>query len=63
MTWYQRLKFARKVSWLTLRQVSKRSGLSNPYISQLENGKVSDPGFFTIMVLLRVYNLKPENLL
>ena len=62
MQWPKILKFARKVSGLSLRDVAKKTGLSNPYISQLENGHIEEPSFFKIVKLLKLYNLDAGDL-
>jgi transcriptional regulator with XRE-family HTH domain len=61
MTWNEKLKFARKVSRLTLRAVENATGISNAYLSQLENGQIKDPSFFKMMKLLQFYNLEPQD--
>ena len=37
------LRRARKAKHMTLREVSMRSGVSDPYISQIENGRTTKP--------------------
>ena len=61
MTWNEKLKFARKVSRLTLRAVEDATGISNAYLSQLENGQIEDPSFFKMMKLVQFYNLEPQD--
>lgn len=61
MVWPNRLKFARKVKGKTLRDVEKDTGISNPYLSQLENGKIEEPGYFIIIKLLNYYNLSHDD--
>jgi transcriptional regulator with XRE-family HTH domain len=43
---------ARECKGWTLRDLERASGVSNPLISQIETGKVRDPGFFTVVRLL-----------
>ena len=43
---------AREVKGWTLRDLEKASGVSNPLISQIETGKVKDPGFSTVIRLV-----------
>ncbi|MBW2576205.1 MAG: helix-turn-helix transcriptional regulator [Deltaproteobacteria bacterium] len=62
MKWYEKLKFARKVMQLTLREVADLTGMSNPYICEIEHGQISDPSFFKIVKLLKLYNLKFEDI-
>ena len=43
---------ARACKGWTLRELEKASGISNALISQIETGKVRDPGFTTIIKLV-----------
>jgi HTH-type transcriptional regulator, competence development regulator len=56
------LRFAREKAGLTLREVESRTGLSNPVISQYENGKVKQPSFQAVMKLCEVYGISPNDL-
>lgn len=56
------LRFLREKAGLTLREVEKRSGISNPIISQYENGKVKQPSFQAVMKLCDVYGISPQEL-
>lgn len=49
------LKSLRDASGYTLRQVQKETGISNTYVSNLENGKKTSPSIETISALARVY--------
>lgn len=51
------IAIAREVKGWTLRDLEKASGVSNPLISQIETGKVKDPGFGTIVRLTRALGL------
>lgn len=62
MKWYQKLKFARKVKGLTLREAAARVCLSNAYLCEIEKGKIKDPSFFKIQALLNLYNLTFEDI-
>jgi transcriptional regulator with XRE-family HTH domain len=62
MKWHEKLRFARKVLRLSLRSVENETGISNPYLCQLENGQIISPSFFKINKLLRFYNLKAEDI-
>jgi transcriptional regulator with XRE-family HTH domain len=55
--WPTILKKARLRKNLTLRAVEKLTGISNPYLSQLENGQIKEPGFFIMIRLLSVYGI------
>lgn len=43
---------ARECKGWTLRDLEKASGVSNALISQIETGKVKDPGFTTVIRLV-----------
>lgn len=62
MKWFQILKLVRKSRGFSLRHVEKNTGLSNPYISQLENGQVKEPSFFKMLRLLSFYGLSVRDL-
>lgn len=48
-------KEARKIAKLTLRQVEEITGISNAYLSQLENGKIKKPSYDVVQKLNDVY--------
>ncbi|MBZ9894196.1 helix-turn-helix domain-containing protein [Mesorhizobium sp. BR1-1-6] len=48
---------ARECKGWTLRDLEKASGVSNPLISQIETGKVKDPGFRTVVRLMDALGL------
>ena len=60
--WHKTLKAARAETGLSLRKVAKLSGLSNPYISQLENGKIENPSVVKMRCLLDVYGMNFDDL-
>jgi hypothetical protein len=45
----------RKAKGLTLKNVEEKTGLSNAYLSQLENGKVKSPGYLVVKQLYELY--------
>jgi len=45
---------------LSLRAAAAAIGISNPYLSQLETGKISNPTLDVIQKITRVYKMKPE---
>lgn len=49
-------KMMRTLSGLTLREVEKKTGISNSYLSQLESGKIKEPSYNTIRTLTMLYN-------
>ena len=54
---FKDLGLVRKHLNLTLRQVEKQTGISNAYLSQLENGK-SSPSYDKVKTLINFYNKK-----
>jgi len=54
------IKKARKEANLTLRAAAKKLNISNPYLSQLENGKVKNPAPYIIDRLSRHFNLDKQ---
>jgi transcriptional regulator with XRE-family HTH domain len=61
--WNEKLRFARKVLGLSLRDVEKQTGISNSYLCQLESGKILDPSFIKMMVLIKFYNIDVSDLI
>lgn len=49
-------KLLRKKMGLTLRQVEEKTGISNAYLSQLENGKIKKPSFKIVSKLFELFN-------
>lgn len=49
-------KKMRKAKGLTLRQVEEITGVSNPYLSQLETGKIKSPGYDVVKALYDLYS-------
>jgi transcriptional regulator with XRE-family HTH domain len=43
------ISLSRELHGWTLRDLEMRSGISNALISQIETGKVKDPGFRTVV--------------
>jgi len=62
MKWYEKLQLARKVTGLSLREVKAKTGISDAYICEVENGRVENPSFFKMMKLLELYNLSAADL-
>lgn len=58
---YADLKSLRKSNKLTLRQVEDLTGISNAYLSQLENGKIKKPSYDTVGKLFDLYYEKAIN--
>jgi transcriptional regulator with XRE-family HTH domain len=57
------LKEARELSSFTLKQVEEATGISNAYLSQLENEKIKKPSANVLYKLASIYNIKLEVLL
>lgn len=57
------LKDARKSMGLTLRQVEESTGISNAYLSQLENEKIKSPSANILYKLSSLYNVSLKILL
>lgn len=57
------LKQQRQKQGLTLRAVEKKTGISNAYLSQLENNKISEPSPKTLHKLAECYNIPYNRLL
>lgn len=45
------ISLSRELKKMTLRELEGRAGVSNALISQIETGKVKDPGFRTVCKL------------
>lgn len=54
------IAIGRECKGWTLRDLEKASGVSNPLISQIETGKVKEPGFATIIRLCDALGLSIE---
>jgi transcriptional regulator with XRE-family HTH domain len=59
----EHLKTARNRLGLTLREVQRKTGLSNPYLSQLENGRIKRPSPSALHKLSECYRLPYDRLL
>jgi transcriptional regulator with XRE-family HTH domain len=59
----QKLKETRKSVSLTLRQVEDATGISNAYLSQLENDKIKKPSANTLYKLAGLYCIDIDDLL
>lgn len=57
------LKEAREQAFFTLKQVEEATGISNAYISQLENEKIKKPSANVLHKLATVYNIELQVLL
>ena len=59
----KQLKQYRELNKLTLRTVEEKTGISNAYLSQLENDKIANPSANTLYKLSLVYGVDLETLL
>ncbi|TFD96433.1 XRE family transcriptional regulator [Dysgonomonas capnocytophagoides] len=57
------LKEERELQKMTLRQVEEATGISNAYLSQLENDKIKTPSANILHKLSVIYNIPLKNLL
>ena len=57
------LKRIRKEQNLTLRAVQERTGISNAYLSQLENDKIAHPSPKILYKLAKCYRISYEHLM
>jgi HTH-type transcriptional regulator, competence development regulator len=57
------LREARELKNLTLRAVEQAVGISNAYLSQLENDKIKKPSPFFLHKLAKLYELSYERLM
>ncbi|MES2516085.1 MAG: helix-turn-helix transcriptional regulator [Bacteroidota bacterium] len=57
------LRESREVMPLTLRQVEEATGISNAYLSQVENGKIKKPSINVLYKLAGLYNIELDSLL
>lgn len=54
------LSQARELCGLTLRQIEDATGISNAYLSQLENDKIKKPSANVLYKLAQIYGVKLE---
>lgn len=57
------LKDSREILSLTLRQVEEATGISNAYLSQLENDKIKKPSANVLYKLANIYQVELDSLL
>ncbi|WP_183560869.1 helix-turn-helix domain-containing protein [Mucilaginibacter sp. SP1R1] len=57
------LREARELKKLSLREVEVKSGISNAYLSQLENDKIKKPSANTLYKLGDLYNITFDELM
>ena len=59
----EQLKIARELRKLSLREVELATGISNPYLSQLENNKIKKPSPHFLHKLAALYGIGYELLM
>ena len=57
------LKGARQRKHLNLREVEGITGLSNALVSQIENGRIKNPSFHSIVSLCSLYGIEAKSLI
>ena len=57
------LKELREIHRFTLRQVEEATGISNAYLSQLENDKIAKPSANVLYKFSNIYNVELDTLL
>jgi transcriptional regulator with XRE-family HTH domain len=58
-----KLKAIREAKGLTQTELAKRANLTQPFISELENGIKKNPSYLVIQKLARALGVKPSDLL
>lgn len=57
------LKDARELKGISLRELEAQSGISNAYLSQLENDKIKKPSANTLYKLSELFNMNFDSLM
>jgi transcriptional regulator with XRE-family HTH domain len=57
------LRRLREAKGLSLRQVEKKTGVSNAYLSQIETGKIGEPSPHILHKLSEVYEISYQDLM
>src|SRR3954468_18049148 len=57
------LRDLRRARRLTLREAEERSGVSNSYLSQVENGHIRQPSPYVLQKLAEAYSVPYEHLM
>jgi len=60
MTTGELFALCRELKGMTLRDVSAATGISNPYLSQIEHDRMRTLSFRTVLVLCRFYGVSLE---
>ncbi len=59
----QTLKLLRKNSSMTLKEIEEKTGVSNAYLSQLENDKIKNPSVFILTKLSQTFDVPINEIL
>lgn len=62
MKLHELLALSRELKGMTLRQLEQKTGISNAALSQIETGKVDDPGFRNVVKIARALGLSLKRL-
>ena len=62
MTLHELLALSRELSGTTLRDLEKRTGISNALLSQMETGAIKEPSFRNVVKVARALNVKLDRL-
>lgn len=62
MTLGEMLALARELKKMSLRDLEKKSGVSNGLLSQIETGHIQDPGFRTVCKIALALGVKLDRL-
>jgi transcriptional regulator with XRE-family HTH domain len=58
-----RLRSLREQAGLSQEQLAARTGLAVGTVRKIETGVVTEPGFFTVMTLLRILGARAEDMI
>ena len=58
-----RLRSMRERAGLSQEQLAARAGLATGTVRKIETGAVTEPGFFTVMTLLRILGARAEDIM
>jgi transcriptional regulator with XRE-family HTH domain len=62
MTLSEAVAYGRRIKGYSLRQLEERSGVSNALLSQIENGRIKNPSFKTVIAIARALSIPLERL-
>lgn len=62
MKLHELLSLSRELKGVTLRDLEKRTGISNALLSQIETGKVQEPSFRNVVKIAKALNLSLKRL-